>query len=119
ANQWVAAQDGRTLDVVNPATGQTIGKVSHAGTQDLDRALEAAQKGFETWRATPASERAAIMRRAAALLRERAEDVARLMTQEQGKPLAESRAETLAGATMIECFADEGMRVYGRIVPAR
>ncbi|CAM5183305.1 Succinate-semialdehyde dehydrogenase/glutarate-semialdehyde dehydrogenase OS=Castellaniella defragrans OX=75697 GN=HNR28_001504 PE=3 SV=1 [Castellaniella defragrans] len=119
ANQWVDAADGKVLDVLNPATGEVIGRVAHAGTRDLDRALEAAQKGFEAWRKVPAFERAAIMRRAAALLRERAEDIARILTLEQGKPIAEARAETLAGATIIEWFADEGMRVYGRIVPSR
>src|SRR5690606_10810963 len=118
-NQWVDAADGRTLDVVNPATGQVIGRVAHAGIPDLDRALAAAQRGFEVWRDMPAHERAAIMRRAAGLLRERAEDIARLMTQEQGKPLAQARMETLAGVSLIEWFADEGLRVYGRIVPSR
>ena len=118
-NQWVDAADGRTLDVFNPATGAVIGRVAHAGIPDLDRALAAAQRGFETWRDTPAHDRAALMRRAAGLLRERAEDIARLLTQEQGKPLAQARMETLAGATIIEWFADEGLRVYGRIVPSR
>lgn len=118
-NQWVDAADGRTLDVLNPATGQVIGRVAHAGIPDLDRALAAAQRGFETWRNTTAYDRAALMRRAAGLLRERAEDIARLMTREQGKPLAEARIETLAGATIIEWFADEGLRVYGRVVPPR
>ncbi|MBV2180833.1 MAG: NAD-dependent succinate-semialdehyde dehydrogenase [Castellaniella sp.] len=119
ANAWVDAADGRTLDVVNPATGQVIGRVAHAGKADLDRALAAAQQGFEAWRATSAHERAATMRRAAALLRERADDIARLLTLEQGKPLAEARAETLAATGIIEWFADEGLRVYGRIVPSR
>lgn len=118
-NQWVDAADGRTLDVLNPATGKAIGRVAHAGIPDLDRALAAAQRGFEVWRNTSAHDRAAIMRRAAGLLRERAEDIARLLTQEQGKPLAEARVETLAGATIIEWFADEGLRVYGRVIPSR
>lgn len=119
ANAWVDASDGRTLDVLNPADGQVIGRVAHAGKVDLDRALAAAQQGFEAWRALSAHDRAATMRRAAALLRERAGDIARLLTLEQGKPLAEARAETLAGASIIEWFADEGLRVYGRIVPSR
>jgi succinate-semialdehyde dehydrogenase/glutarate-semialdehyde dehydrogenase len=119
ANQWVDAADGKTLDVLNPATGEVIGKVAHAAKMDLDRALKAAQDGFTVWRNTSAHERAATMRRAAALLRERAGDIARLLTQEQGKPLAEATAETLAGAGLIEWFADEGLRVYGRIVPSR
>jgi succinate-semialdehyde dehydrogenase/glutarate-semialdehyde dehydrogenase len=118
-NQWVDAANGKTLDVLNPATGQPIGKVACASTVDLDRALAAAQRGFQTWRKTSAHDRSAVMRRAAALLRERADSVARLMTQEQGKPLAEAKGEVLAGATIIEWFADEALRVYGRIVPSR
>jgi len=118
-NQWQDAEGGQTLDVINPATGSRIGRVAHASRADLDRALAAAKRGFDTWRWLPAHERAAIMRRAAGLLRERAQDIARLLTQEQGKPLAEARGEVLAGADIIEWFADEGRRVYGRIVPSR
>ncbi len=117
--QWQDAADGRTLAVVNPATGAEIGRVAHAGIADLDRALAAAQKGFELWRDVPASERQKTMRRAAVLLRERADAIATLLTLEQGKPLAEAKIETLAAADIIEWFADEGMRVYGRVVPAR
>jgi len=119
AGQWQDAADGRTLPVVNPATGKEIGRVAHAGTADLDRALAAAQKGFEVWRDMPAIERAKTMRRAAVLMRERADTIATIMTQEQGKPRAEARVEALAAADIIEWFADEGMRVYGRIVPSR
>ncbi|WP_332876478.1 NAD-dependent succinate-semialdehyde dehydrogenase [Massilia sp. S19_KUP03_FR1] len=119
ANEWVDALGGKTIPVLNPATGQTIGSVAHASIADLDRALAAAQTGFETWRALPAVERGAIMRRAATLLRERAADIARLLTQEEGKPLAEAKGEVLAGAEIIDWFAAEGMRVYGRIVPSR
>ncbi|KTT24214.1 NAD-dependent succinate-semialdehyde dehydrogenase [Pseudacidovorax intermedius] len=119
ANEWVDAASGKTLDVINPATGQPIGKVAHAGKEDLDRALAAAQKGFEAWRFTPAHERAALMRKAAGLVRERANEIAPLLTQEQGKPLAEARIEVVAAADIIEWFADEGRRVYGRIVPSR
>ncbi|MFM9925938.1 NAD-dependent succinate-semialdehyde dehydrogenase [Variovorax sp. H27-G14] len=118
-NEWVDATGGKTLDVVNPATGKVIGKVAHASIADLDRALAAAQRGFDKWRNTPANERAAVMRRAAGLIRERAGDIAKLLTQEQGKPLAEAKGETLAAADIIEWFADEGRRVYGRIVPSR
>jgi len=117
--QWCDAADGRTLPVVNPATGAEIGRVAHAGIADLDRALASAQKGFATWRATPAIERAKTMRAAAALVRERVDAIASWMTQEQGTPLAESKAETLSAADIIEWFADEGRRVYGRIVPPR
>lgn len=119
ADEWVDAASGKTIEVRNPATGQVIGTVAHAGIADLDRALAAAQKGFEIWRDTSVYERAAVIRRAAALLRERADDIACLLTQENGKPLAEARSEVNAGADIIEWFADEGRRVYGRIVPGR
>jgi succinate-semialdehyde dehydrogenase/glutarate-semialdehyde dehydrogenase len=118
-NEWCDAASGKTLDVLNPATGKPIGKVAHAGIADLDRALAAAQKGFEAWRKIPANERATTMRKAAALVRERASDIARLMTQEQGKPFAEARVEVLSAADIIEWFADEGRRIYGRVVPSR
>jgi succinate-semialdehyde dehydrogenase / glutarate-semialdehyde dehydrogenase len=119
AGQWCDAADGRSLAVFNPATGQEIGRVAQAGRADLDRALQAAQQGFETWRDMPPAERAKIMRRAAALIRERADQIAPLITQEQGKPLPEAKGETLAAADLMEWFADEGQRVYGRIVPSR
>jgi succinate-semialdehyde dehydrogenase / glutarate-semialdehyde dehydrogenase len=117
--QWCDAASGKTLDVINPATGKAIGKVAHADIADLDRALAAAQQGFEAWRKVPANERATTMRKAAALVRERAADIGRLLTQEQGKPFVEARGEVLAAADIIEWFADEGRRVYGRIVPSR
>jgi len=117
--QWTDAADGKTIDVLNPATGRVIGKVAHAGIVDLDRALASAQRGFEAWRKVSAHERAATMRRAASLLRERADSIGRLLTQEQGKPFVEARGEVLAGADIIDWFADEGRRVYGRIVPSR
>lgn len=117
--QWQDAADGKSIPVLNPATGQSIGHVAHAGKKDMDLALSAAQAGFEIWRNTPAYERNKIMRKAAALMRERAADIALLMTQEQGKPLMEAKGETMMSADIIEWFADEGMRVYGRIVQPR
>ena len=117
--QWCDSADSRTLAVHNPATGEEIGRVAHAGRADLDRALEAAQRGFETWRDLPPAERSRVMRRAAGLMRERAAEIAPLLTQEQGKPLAEAKAEAAAAADIIEWFAEEGFRVYGRIVPSR
>jgi len=117
--EWQDAADGKSLAVFNPATGKEIGRVAHAGTVDLDRALEAAQKGFEKWRDMPAIERNKIMRKAAALMRDRAGAIGALLTQEQGKPLVEAKGEAMAAADIIEWFADEGLRVYGRIVPSR
>jgi succinate-semialdehyde dehydrogenase/glutarate-semialdehyde dehydrogenase len=119
AGQWTKAAGGRTIPVVNPATGEPIGTVAHAEKADLDRALEAADQGFRQWRGVSAFERAKIMRKAANLLRERADAIAPLLTLEQGKPLAEAKGETLAGADVIDWFAEEARRAYGRVIPAR
>jgi succinate-semialdehyde dehydrogenase/glutarate-semialdehyde dehydrogenase len=119
AGEWRPASGGATIDVVNPATGERIGSVAHATRADLDEALAVAEKGFAAWRRISAYERAKIMRKAAALMRERADAIANLMTQEQGKPLPEAKMETLASADIIEWFAGEAVRAYGRIVPAR
>ena len=117
--EWRDAADGRTLAVLNPATGREIGRVAHAGKADLDLALHAARQGFETWRDMTSADRSKIMRDAAGLMRERAGDIARVLTQEQGKPLAEAKAEAMAAGNLIEWFAEEGFRIYGRIVPSR
>ncbi|MGZ8260362.1 MAG: aldehyde dehydrogenase family protein, partial [Caldimonas sp.] len=116
---WCAAASGRTHPVVNPATGETIGKFAWADRADLDRALEAAAKGFQTWKKVSAYERSKVMRKAAELLRERLQQVAETMTQEQGKTVAEAKAEILNGVDTIEWFAEEGRRTYGRVSPAR
>lgn len=116
---WTNAQDGRTLSVLNPANEEEIGRVAHAGTADLDRALAAAQKGFEAWRKVPAFERYKVMRKAGELMRARADEIAKKLTMEQGKPLAEARMETLLAADLIDWFAEEGRRTYGRVIPAR
>ncbi|QKZ04977.1 NAD-dependent succinate-semialdehyde dehydrogenase [Pseudomonas eucalypticola] len=117
--QWRDAADGRSIAVVNPANGETLGSVAHADIADLDEALAAAQQGFDTWRKVSAFDRYKVMRKAGELMRERADHIARLMTLEQGKPLAEARAETLAAADIIDWLAEEGRRSYGRIVPSR
>ena len=91
--KWTRAGAGRFLDVMNPATGEPIGKVAHADRSDLDRALEAADKGFKAWRKVSAFDRSKVMRKAANLLRERADAIAPLLTMEQGKPLAEAKGE--------------------------
>src|SRR6202051_4220306 len=112
--------DGRQgEDVVNPATEKPLARLPHAGASDLDQALEAAQNGLALWRATSAYDRDKVLRRAAGRVRERAEAIASIMTQEQGKVLAESRGEVLVTADIIEWFAEEGRRAYGRIIPGR
>ncbi|HUZ63391.1 MAG TPA: NAD-dependent succinate-semialdehyde dehydrogenase [Acetobacteraceae bacterium] len=116
---WAASEAAKTLPVVNPATGEPIGTLAHAGRADLDRALAAAAKGFETWRHISAYDRSKIMRKAAGLVRERADKIAPLMTMEQGKPLVEARGETLFAADVIEWFAEEARRAYGRVIPGR
>ncbi|WP_126975880.1 NAD-dependent succinate-semialdehyde dehydrogenase [Frigidibacter oleivorans] len=116
---WRPAADGRSLPVFDPATGAEIGRIPHAGRADMDAALAAAERGFAVWRKTSAHDRAGLMRKAAALLRERAEDIAWIMTREQGKPLAQSRMEAMAGADVIDWFAGEAPRAYGQVIPAR
>ena len=116
---WRDAAAGRWIDVLNPATEEQIGRVAHASAEDLDEALAAAARGFAAWRKVSAFDRAKVMRKAATLMRERAEDIARLMVLEQGKPLFEARLETNAAADIIDWFAEEARRTYGRVVPAR
>jgi succinate-semialdehyde dehydrogenase/glutarate-semialdehyde dehydrogenase len=116
---WRPAASGKTLSVLNPATGEEIGKVAHAEKADLDLALAAAQKGFAAWRKVSAFERYKVMRKAADILRANAEKIGTLMTMEQGKPVLEAKMETLAGADVIDWFAEEARRAYGRTIPAR
>ena len=116
---WRAAASGRSLPVVNPATGEKIGTVAHAERADLDHALEAADKGFRLWRKVSAFDRSKVMRKAADLLRDRADKIAPLLTMEQGKPLPEAKGEVLAATDVIDWFAEEARRTYGRVIPAR
>ena len=117
--EWISAQDRPSSAVVNPATGEVIGQVPHASNADLKRAIESTQRGFHIWKNTPAYERAKVLRRAAAILRERTEQIAHTLTLEQGKPLFEARYELGSSADYFEWFAEEGRRVYGRIIPSR
>lgn len=117
--QWRAARGGRTMDVINPATEEVLGTLAHASTADLDEALDWAAKGFAVWRKLSAYERAKLMRKAADLLRERLDKIAALMTLEQGKPLGEAKTELAGSADVIDWFAEEGRRAYGRVIPAR
>jgi len=119
AGTWRAADAGETIDVINPATGQPIGNVAHARISDLDAVLEAAEKAFRGWKEVPAMQRYQVMRKAANLMRERADEIAAIMTMEQGKPVGEAKIETLFGADIIDWFAEEARRTYGRVIPAR
>jgi succinate-semialdehyde dehydrogenase / glutarate-semialdehyde dehydrogenase len=116
---WTDSLAGDTLTVLNPATGEAIGTVSHAKHSDLDLALDSAQKGFHAWRKLSAFERSKIMRKAADLIRSRIDTITRTLTTEQGKPLAEAKAETLTAADVIDWFAEEARRTYGRVIPPR
>lgn len=117
--QWRAATGGRTLDVVNPATEEVIGKLAHASREDLDEALDSAAKGFAVWRKMVPYERSKLLRKAAELMRERADHIAKLMTMEQGKPVGEAKIEIMGSADVIDWFAEEGRRAYGRVIPNR
>src|SRR3954454_4726454 len=116
---WRPSHSGRTIEVLNPATEETIGTVAHADRSDLDEALAAAAAGFKVWRAGSAFDRCKIMRKAAAIMRERNDEIAPLLTMEQGKTLAEAKMEAMAAADVIEWFAEEAKRAYGRVIPAR
>jgi succinate-semialdehyde dehydrogenase / glutarate-semialdehyde dehydrogenase len=111
--------NGRGEDVINPATEKPLAHLPHASAAELDQALEAAKKGFVVWRATSAYDRAKIMRKAADLMRERHDTIAKVLVQEQGKVYPEARAEVITSADIIDWYAEEGRRAYGRIVPGR
>lgn len=116
---WVQPTSGKTQDVINPSTSISLGKLGHASKADLDTALAAAVGGFNTWRRVSAFERCKIMRKAADLLRSRVDHVANILSLEQGKLLAEAKLEILSSADVIDWFAEEGRRAYGRVIPAR
>ena len=117
--QWLDGTSRQSEDVLNPATGKALGPLPHATKADLDRAIDAAKKGLVVWRNTSAYDRSRVMRKAADLVRERYDHIAKVMTQEEGKPYPESRAEVIGSAEIIEWFAEEGRRAYGRVVPGR
>jgi succinate-semialdehyde dehydrogenase/glutarate-semialdehyde dehydrogenase len=117
--RFTKGASGAAQDVVNPSKDNVLGSLPMAGKAELDAALAAADKGFKVWRKVSAFERAKIMRKAADLIRSRAESIARLMTLEQGKLLIESTLEVQMAADVIDWFGEEGRRAYGRIIPAR
>lgn len=115
--QWVSADSGATLPVTNPATGALLGSVPNMGAAETRRAIAAAAAAMPAWAAKTAKERATILRRWHDLMMANQEDLAVLMTAEQGKPLAEARGEIAYAASFIEWFAEEGKRLYGEIIP--
>jgi succinate-semialdehyde dehydrogenase / glutarate-semialdehyde dehydrogenase len=117
--EWIAGGGRESEQVVNPATEKPLATLTHAGAADLDRALAAAERGYKAWRATAPYGWARIIRKAADLIRERLEPIARILTLEQGKVIAEARIEVAVSADIIEWYAEEGKRSYGRIIPGR
>jgi succinate-semialdehyde dehydrogenase/glutarate-semialdehyde dehydrogenase len=117
AGQWVDSGDNKTIDVHNPATGELIGTVPSLGREETSRAIAAADAAWPAWRSMTAHERSRIIRSWYDLIVEHQDDLAMIMTMEQGKPLAESRGEVLYGAGFVEWFAEEAKRVYGDTVP--
>ena len=119
AGQWIENGEAGTMDVVNPATGDVIGQCPKASTAQLDAALKAAGDAFPRWSATPGAERYAILRRAADLLRERAPEIARVITAEMGKPHAQAVGEIAGSADVIDFLGEEAKRRGGRMIPVR
>ena len=115
--RWRDAADGGTLAILNPADETTIAEVAFGGRADAEAAIDAAAKAFPAWKATSSYERADILKKTADLMRQRVDKIARVLTMEQGKPLAEAKGETLHAAATFEWFAEEGKRSYGRIIP--
>jgi succinate-semialdehyde dehydrogenase/glutarate-semialdehyde dehydrogenase len=113
---WKLGEGRDLFPVVDPARGETIAEVPMATPADLDEALDAAAKGFVLWRATPVEQRAAVLKKAAALMRERADAIAHLLTLEQGKPLVEARSEVVGSAQLFDWAAEEASRIYGRVL---
>jgi succinate-semialdehyde dehydrogenase / glutarate-semialdehyde dehydrogenase len=114
---WINARSGGTIDVDNPATGEVIGTVPKCGAAETRAAIEAADRALPAWRRKTAKERAAVVRRWYELMLEHQDDLARLMTIEQGKPLTESKGEVAYAASFLEWFAEEAKRVYGDTIP--
>lgn len=115
--KWRRADSGRSIAVINPATEQALCEVAYCGAAEVTRAVEAAQNAFASWKALTPYQRAVPLRKTADLIRQRKEEIARVLTQEQGKPLAEARLEVEANATFFEFYASEGTKLYGEIVP--
>ena len=116
--KWINADDGASTEVRNKATGAVLGTVPRCGAAETRRAIAAAKAAFPAWAAKPAKERGKILRRLADLMVANTEDLGRLMTAEQGKPLAEAKGEVGYAASFYEWFGEEGRRVYGDLIPS-
>jgi succinate-semialdehyde dehydrogenase/glutarate-semialdehyde dehydrogenase len=115
--KWSEAEGGRLLEVINPATEEPIAAIAYGGRAETRRALEAAHRAMPGWMKQTAWDRAKVLKKTADLMRQRADAIGRTLTQEQGKPLAESKAELLHSADTFEWFAEEGKRAYGEVIP--
>ncbi|WP_370601649.1 NAD-dependent succinate-semialdehyde dehydrogenase [Pseudomonas nitroreducens] len=115
--QWVQADNGQTIEVRNPATGELVARVPNGGMRETQRAVAAAERAMKGWRKTLPKERSKVLRKLYDLMLENIDDLAKIMTAEQGKPLVESRGEIIYAAGFIEWFAEEAKRVYGDIIP--
>jgi succinate-semialdehyde dehydrogenase/glutarate-semialdehyde dehydrogenase len=115
--KWCDAAEGKSLDVINPADESTVAPVAYGSRKEAERAIEAAARAFPAWRAQSVYDRAKVLKKTADLMRARADRIARTLTQEQGKPLPEARAEVIHAADTFEWFAEEGKRAYGRTIP--
>src|SRR5438067_12215249 len=115
--QWCTAQDGKTIRVINPATEELIAEMALGSRADVKRAIEAAGTAMPAWMKLTAFDRAKVLKKTADLMRERADAIAKALTMEQGKPLAEAKAEVLHSADTFEWFAEEGKRSYGQVIP--
>ena len=114
---WTDSQSGKTIEVNNPATMEIVGKVPNFSTEETKYAIDHAEKAFQSWKNTTAKERSIILKKWSDLIIEHVDDLAKIMTIEQGKPLAEAKGEILMGASYIEFYAEEAKRVYGDIIP--
>jgi succinate-semialdehyde dehydrogenase/glutarate-semialdehyde dehydrogenase len=114
---WVAADNGTTMPVVDPATGELVGTAPMFGAAETKRAIEAAHRAYPAWRAKTAKERSAVLRKWNDLMLANADDLARILTAEQGKPINEAKGEITIGAAYVEWFAEEAKRVYGDVIP--
>jgi succinate-semialdehyde dehydrogenase/glutarate-semialdehyde dehydrogenase len=111
--EWVPAASGETFDITNPATGEKVGTAASASAEDAARTVEAAHAAFRWWRKTPPPERGAILKRAARLAHEQVDELAELLTLEQGKPIGEARSEVTGSADALAFFGEEGWRIHG------